>query len=299
MLFKSQNKQARLSLLPDKSNDISGIDNKTTSVKLETAFENATNANQSPDTNNAFEPDDNFAPPMEYEDEDTELDMQQKILDDRVNVCYTRSDVAEVGLLKLLNDANTPHYLFQQIINWAKVSKEMSYDFNPVRTNRTSQISHIENWFGLSYMKPKQKMLKVPGLKAPGEEDVIPVTCFDFTSMLHSLLTDMELFVSLENLNVNLVDPFQHYKGKSSNLHCANGGTWYKDAWKNLCKQEEDFLVPIIFSCDETTMGKCGACPLLFTTTLLKQKLRNKPSAWRPLGFIYDLKLITSKKQGE
>ena len=139
----------------------------------------------------------------------------------------------------------------------------------------------------------------LPGLKAPGLEDKIPVTLFDFSSMLQSLLTDEKLFGSLDNLDVNPESPFERYKGETSHIRCANGGTWYKNAWKELCTSDKDCLVPIIFSCDETSMGKCGACPLLFTTSLLKQELRNKPSAWRPLGFIYDLKLITSKKQSE
>ena len=56
-------------------------------------------------------------------------------------------------------------------------------------------------------------------------------------------------------------------------------------------------MVPIIFACDETTMRNSSACPLLFSTTLLKQSHRNKANAWRPLGFIYNLDLITSKEQ--
>ena len=115
--------------------------------------------------------------------------------------------------------------------------------------------------------------------------------------MLKSLLTDKELFGSLDNLDVNPEDPFRRYKAKTPHITCANGAMWYKDAWNHVCTNDKDFMIPIIFACDETTMGSSSACPLLFSTTLLKQSHRNKPNAWRPLGFIFDLDLITSKDQ--
>ena len=60
---------------------------------------------------------------------------------------------------------------------------------------------------------------------------------------------------------------------------------------------DTEFLIPIIFACDETKVsnqGKISSWPLLFTTSILNQNMRNKPSAWHPLGYILDLKLNTS-----
>ena len=37
---------------------------------------------------------------------------------------YTDTMYAETKLLKILNDANTPNYLFQQIMNWARESQQ-------------------------------------------------------------------------------------------------------------------------------------------------------------------------------
>jgi hypothetical protein len=56
-------------------------------------------------------------------------------------------------------------------------------------------------------------------------------------------------------------------------------------------------MMPIIFACDETHLqkgGKAASWPLLFTTSILNQKLRNLPIAWRTLGYINDLSLIQS-----
>ena len=44
---------------------------------------------------------------------------------------FTNAMYAESKLLKILNDANTPNYLFQQIMNWAKESQQKKYQFNP------------------------------------------------------------------------------------------------------------------------------------------------------------------------
>ena len=60
---------------------------------------------------------------------------------------------------------------------------------------------------------------------------------------------------------------------------------------------DNEFLIPIIFACDETKVsnqGKTSLWPLLFTTSILNQTMRNKSSAWHPLGYIPDLKLNTS-----
>jgi hypothetical protein len=127
--------------------------------------------------------------------------------------------------------------------------------------------------------------------------ETIYVTCFNFTSMLRSLLTDEKLFGDLTNLDVNKNNPFAKYNSRNKKISCSNGASWYKHAWSKLCLDPQDFLVPIIFACDETNMGRCGACPLVFTTSLLNQTCRNTPEAWRPLGFIYDLNLLKSNKQ--
>ncbi len=62
----------------------------------------------------------------------------------------------------------------------------------------------------------------------------------------------------------------------------------------------KDFMMPIIFACDETHLrkgGKAASWPLLFTTSILNQKSRNLPIAWRTLGYINNLSLIQSSTE--
>ncbi len=58
--------------------------------------------------------------------------------------------------------------------------------------------------------------------------------------------------------------------------------------------------MPIIFACEETHLlqgGKTASWPILFTTSILNQKTRNLPIAWRTLGYINDLSLIQSSAE--
>jgi hypothetical protein len=56
--------------------------------------------------------------------------------------------------------------------------------------------------------------------------------------------------------------------------------------------------VGIIFACDETKLQKgseAGCWPLMFTVSILNQKMRNLPIAWKSLACIFDLSMIQSQ----
>lgn len=211
-------------------------------------------------------------------------------------LCFTPSDFAETKLLKILDDAHSPHFLYQDVLNWAKESSKLQYDFRPMRTTRTAQIKHIERLAKLQYCRPESVQLTLPG-----DAKVIPVTRFPFINMLYSLLSDPNLVSDLSNLDVNTQNPFGKYESDGGYLSTVNSGAWYHKAYKNLIKDpSKDFLLPICFACDETKLkgkGKTGCWPLLFSTTIFSQKLRNKSTAWRPLGYIYDLNIVDSKQE--
>ena len=233
----------------------------------------------------------------ETDNEDSDENTRQQENDKKARICYSAEDLAEIDLLKLLEDANTPHYLYKEILQWASRAKSMEYQFQPSRLSRKAALQYVDKWFGLEYYNPKQISIVLPGPMEVKVPEKINVTCFDFIPMLRSLLTDEKLFGNLDNLDVNQNDPFAKYNCRNKKISCSNGASWYKHAWDKVCTHPNDFMVPIICACNETNMGRCGACPLLFSTTLLNQRCRNLAEAWRPLGFIYDLKLLKSNKQ--
>jgi hypothetical protein len=169
--------------------------------------------------------------------------------------------------------------------------------FLPKRSTRNAQILLIEKWQQLQHCWPETIQLTLPG-----DGKVIPVTRFPFVNMLYTLLTDPVVMADLSNLDVNPDNPCGKYQSDGNYLSTVNSGSWYDKAYKHLVKNPaKDFLVPIVFACDETKLaksGKTGCWPLLFTTTIFNQGLlRNLSSAWRPLGYLFDLSIIESKAE--
>jgi hypothetical protein len=118
----------------------------------------------------------------------------------------------------------------------------------------------------------------------------VQTACFNFTNQLYSLVSDRALFGNLDNLDVNIDDPYGKYVPPNGLLSTVNSGQWYNSAYRHEVKDpSKDFMMPIIFACDEMHLrkgGKASSWPLLFTTSILNQKTRNLPIAWRTLGYI-------------
>ena len=212
-----------------------------------------------------------------------------------MGVLFSDAQYVKTALLKVLTDANAPHYLYQQIMHWAREAQDLKYGFNPTCTKRSSQVRRLRKWLHMEHVFPTQRPVQLPFT-----DHSLPVTCFDFVPMLHSLLSDPVLVGDLAQLDVTPNDPFSRYNNGHGHLTCFNSGQWYWDAHRRLCTQPRDFLVPIIFACDETkvvNIGKLTCWPLMFTTSLLNQDLRNLPIAWRPLGYIYDSSIVESQQQ--
>ncbi len=64
----------------------------------------------------------------------------------RFGIRFTTAQFHETKLLKLLNDANAPHYLYKKLINWGRAAEHDNYNFNPTRSSRNAQVKHLEKW---------------------------------------------------------------------------------------------------------------------------------------------------------
>ena len=124
----------------------------------------------------------------------------------------------------------------------------------------------------------------------------IEVTVFDFISQLYSLLIDVNLVGDLTCLDVNQDQPFSKYVPKDGLVGTFNSGTWYNKAWTHCCDPaSDDWMCPIIFGIDETLVGshlnRASSTPVVFTLSIFSEELRNRPIAWRTLGYVYDTKI--------
>jgi hypothetical protein len=74
----------------------------------------------------------------------------------------TVSDFVETKLLKILEDANVPHFVYQDILNWGCDAKASGYKFELERTTRKVAIAHIERRFNLDHCQPTQVTILFP-----------------------------------------------------------------------------------------------------------------------------------------
>jgi hypothetical protein len=215
----------------------------------------------------------------------------------RFGIRFTTEQYHETKLLKILSDANASHYLYKEVMEWGSAARLDNYNFNPTRSSRNAQVKYLENWLQCQNSRPKQIPTPLPGPL----HQVVQTTTFNFTNQLFTLVSDQALFGNLDNLDVTVGNPFGKYVPPNGLLSTVNSGQWYNLAYRHEVKDpSKDFLMPIIFACDETHLrkgGKAASWPLLFTTSILNQKMRNLPIAWRTLGYINDLSLIQSSAE--
>ena len=197
---------------------------------------------------------------------------------------FHNDERVESNLLGLMVEIGAPNYAYKKIMNWAKDAFCTNYQFNPKATNYKSQIKAIENHSNLGDLRPKMKRVTLPP-----DNLTLDVTCYNFTTMLASLLNDKNLN-AMSNLVVNSHDPFTKYVSPNGKLGEVNSGYWYHQAYTNVIKDPcNDFLLPIIFAMDKTTISTNAhlhVFVILFTTTIFKRSIRNQAHAWRPLGYI-------------
>ena len=230
---------------------------------------------------------------------DTTMLLQKGDIECILNTAVAHTDIQwmQTKLLKILNDAKAPLYLYGQIMTWIKETHLKKFKSEDYTVSRYSMIKQLENCLNLNPCIPKSVNLCLP--YSDGLE--IDVVTFDFENMVTSLLTDIHLVSDINNFDINPINPFDKYKNNSNLLSVVNSGTWYRNAYNECIRDpEKEFLLPICFACDKTHIqksGKASCWPLLFSTTLFNQKLRNKSIAWRPLGYIHDTSIYLSKSE--
>lgn len=222
---------------------------------------------------------------IHLEENIAKADMNNIISDNKCNsFSFHNNNRIENSLLKIIMEIGAPNYAFKKIMEWAKDAYNTGYQFNPKSTTYKSQIKTIEKHSNMSCLRPIIKQVILPP-----DNLMLDVTCFDFSSMLASLLNDTSIN-QLPNLVINTDDPFGKYISPTGKLAEINSGYWYHQAYINLVKDKsKDFLLSIIFAMDKTTISNAAhlhVFVIMFTTSLFKRNIRNQAHAWRPLGYV-------------
>ena len=140
----------------------------------------------------------------------------------RFGIRFTTEQYHETKLLKILSDANAPHYLYKDIIEWGRAANGDNYHFYPQRSTRKAQVKYLETWLQCQKSRPQQIPTTLPG---PVFQEV-QTTYFNFSQQLYNLVADRALFGTLHNLDVNINDPFGKYVPTNGLLSTTNSGQW-------------------------------------------------------------------------
>ena len=104
-------------LMANRAN-IASLENKPTTRNLQNelklaSIENLASTHEHQDENQI---------PAAFDDSNESVIAEQDLTNTakQSNICFSTNDLVEIDLLKLLHNANTPHYLYKEILDWGK-----------------------------------------------------------------------------------------------------------------------------------------------------------------------------------
>ena len=198
-------------------------------------------------------------------------------------------------ILDVLADSmECPDYAFQEIMEWAhKCYYEAGFDFNP-------KCKHAwVIWLGCTMhyiMQPEQMLPHLEPVELP---DPLPyvktmnVICYDFVPQVLSILQDKKI-MSANNLVLDPNNPLAMYKPHDN---------WLGEALSWLCLSR--YVPPFCYQSIQTTLLSIDMlhrwCPNWFLVSVwcgafcihtghLTHAACSKAKAWRPLGYVQQLK---------
>ena len=199
---------------------------------------------------------------------------------------------AKIELLKMLNTAKAPLYLYDHIMAWTKKAVNVfDVDFGvEANLSREKLIQELKVKYQLQKLEPTTHTLKLRGSGNTAE-----VVKHSFKDSLYSLLNDKQL-MQPKNLLLSQEDIYNPDNNSNNNTTNKmygdiNTGSVYQKAKKEYLKDTNDVLCPIIFFIDKThtdTNGRLCLEPIRFTLGIFNREARNDPSSWRTIGYISD-----------
>jgi hypothetical protein len=171
-----------------------------------------------------------------------------------------------------------------------------------VAPTRKNCMRRLMETYGYKYLIPQEISIKLPstGINTTMQR-------YPFGHMLASLLTD-PVAMQTSNLSINTDNPFQipPTATKGGEIGDLNTAMLHRMAWERLCRgKPQRLLCEILLFVDKTHLdnkGKHTLEPIMFTLGIFTKEFRNKPEAWRPLGYLPNLDHVaahdtTLKKQ--
>ncbi len=214
-----------------------------------------------------------------------------KVFADRGNGCFTTEELLSIRLLSLMRDIGAPLKTYGKIVSLFKDAITDRVVLTTTFRHRHTAIKHFSKRFGMKGLYPT--ILTQP---SPINNRYYPVPVHNAQAMIESLL-----YSSLAQDESNLLfpnpdDPLDPPPDEVTMIADIDTGKSYRHAYKKLCHQPNHVLCGIIVYIDKLATDRHGYLslePVCFTLSIFNQKTRNPPEAWRPLGYVPNIGLMS------
>ena len=208
------------------------------------------------------------------------------------DVFLTPSECIEMKLLNFCEKINAPLYAYDELMTILSSCRVNENTFSTQFTRRKALVQKLKKQYEMEDCEPQQRHVQLEN-----GHQVTVMTC-PFLPMLHSLLNDPRC-VKDENFTFQNDNPYSYpdETGIRDELH---SGSWYRDTWKERCQEEGDSILALYLFIDKTftdVYGRLNFEPVQFSLSIFNRSTRNQYHAWRPLGYITDLKCGENKMQ--
>jgi hypothetical protein len=223
--------------------------------------------------------------------EDNQLFEDAKQFEDRGNGCFTTEETLSIRLLSLMREIGAPLKTYGRIVSLMKDAITDRVSLSPHLGHRHRAIKHFAQRFGMKRLYPT--IITQP---SPINNRFYPVPVHNTQAMIESLL-----YSSLAKDDSNLLfpnpeDPLAPPPAEVTTIADIDTGRAYRTAYKTLCRRPNDIICGLLVYIDKLATDRHGHLslePVCCTLSLFKQKTRNRPEAWRPLGYVPNIGLMS------
>ena len=204
------------------------------------------------------------------------------------------ADLVMIDLFLILKASNAPMILFNRLIEWTRTHQSsLQGNCSNLLQSRAKFISNMNNtlFLGGVMMKPRIDRIQMSSGRWTS------VVTFSLEEMVLRMLTNTSLFRD-ENLVLDPNDIFAPPK-ESKYYRDIHDGSWWKEAIKNMCLENDQILMPFIYFIDGLKIDKFGKLTVeavLQCCAWFNRHARNRSGTWWVGGFVQDQTLFRDQE---
>jgi hypothetical protein len=210
---------------------------------------------------------------------------------DRFNGAFTHAEKLSIRLLAILRRIGAPNAAYGEIMEIISDALLHSAFLTSTFLDRGLSLNHLAHRFSMQPLFPT-----VGSILSPDGRH-FPLVIHRAKAMVQSLLTSSLIEDDSNLLFPDLTNPLAPPPLVVTTLADIDTGRIFRRAYDVLCRGHPNHVMcGIILYIDKLAVDRHGHLslePVYFTLSMFNQKTRNKPQAWRPLGYIPNIGLMS------